>query len=1303
MILLHRLHTRNFKQLADVTLTFPQSGTVLIEGHNEAGKSSLFEAVYFALYGKPLIGDRDFKLEYLRAYGTEELGVELDFSIEGRPYSVSRRLKTQQRASLTLQKEDGSTETINTLSEVNRRLIEELGISAASLLNTCFVEQKRLDRLEGQDTNERQTTINELLNLRVLTQLRNEFRISPEELTSIRTLKGRAGVAKLDDERSRLEEAVRQAHLCLLYTLLGQSEAQWMRWQQEIEAGWARQAAVAERRAQILANFQECVRLRQVLEALTNSLPLHVRGWQEAENLLAQAQARVGQLQTLTDTLPQRSAQLVSWLNMAESLAALETLETETAGSTRALEAKRQELERFDALQAAWDIGETQRADGHQALVQSRETLCAAEQQWAGRQAAERRFQQMRTLLGKIEAGEQAAIAREESGRRLQTAHLEAGRLPALRKRREDLEDMETRLRQREDDRREQVRAQTALEELLKRQAEECARQKRIALLLADIERLEGERKAAEVIERQAAACVRETEIKTALESWAEAAERSAEFSPDTAAASGLSARIREAQSEQAAAANTVQQAVRSPFPGYGLLALGVAAGIAGAVLGQAMAAVVLAVMLLAPGIALAVRGQKAIRTAQQRANATQVALATLEGERKSTEARAQTNTEQQRLWTQRESAACETLNRLETPFPVTPAAARAQAQKLTALTSADAQTAYRVTAERSSRLRGEHEVAWQTKESENERNRQTDPAALVEQGVQAQAKVDRLQAALAAGDTLPNLALMLGVEADLSAIRPALELARKAVSVAEAQEASLPSLEVDSDAKSQGVRREQQQGRELAEELGFSMAEPADWRTAAAVEREDLRHRKTLAPNNMLESAVEAERQTILSGERWLAGLEAEQARCRETLMSKPRAATTAEQAALAEMLTAAQQQAEPLRNLRPALEQAGLPSQANALNLKLAAQSEMLRHDTETAAQLPTARQEHAQRQKTAATKQAEFQQVWQGSLPSPAPDTALVAQQALPLQQVEFERRLVEQNEPALQMQEKALYEEDSGLGKNIATLQHRQEEAGRHQQSLRRDLGMETTETLITVRERLPSLLCAGEHTQDAWEATFASAKDMLTSSRSLRQAQAQLYGVGEEALTLTIAEAELAAAEQEIAVKRRAGEIVEKTRQALIARVMPLTMQNVGQLLPLLTEGRYGDVKWDEASSSLEVYDTRARAYQRKRVFSGGARDQISLALRLGFALATLPGEHNIRPGWLFLDEPLSSFDRIRTLALVDLLTKGLIRRKFDQIFLVSHSEAFDPALFDHRVRMESGSVIESSLPGALAV
>src|SRR5437868_2453540 len=57
MILLRRLEIRAFKHLRSIDLFFPRQGSVLIEGANESGKSSLFEAIYFALYGASLLGE----------------------------------------------------------------------------------------------------------------------------------------------------------------------------------------------------------------------------------------------------------------------------------------------------------------------------------------------------------------------------------------------------------------------------------------------------------------------------------------------------------------------------------------------------------------------------------------------------------------------------------------------------------------------------------------------------------------------------------------------------------------------------------------------------------------------------------------------------------------------------------------------------------------------------------------------------------------------------------------------------------------------------------------------------------------------------------------------------------------------------------------------------------------------------------------------------------------------------------------------------------------------------------------------
>ena len=54
MIILKYLAVENFRLLREINLHFPQRGSILIQGPNEAGKSTLFESIYFALYGEPL-------------------------------------------------------------------------------------------------------------------------------------------------------------------------------------------------------------------------------------------------------------------------------------------------------------------------------------------------------------------------------------------------------------------------------------------------------------------------------------------------------------------------------------------------------------------------------------------------------------------------------------------------------------------------------------------------------------------------------------------------------------------------------------------------------------------------------------------------------------------------------------------------------------------------------------------------------------------------------------------------------------------------------------------------------------------------------------------------------------------------------------------------------------------------------------------------------------------------------------------------------------------------------------------------
>jgi ABC-type enterochelin transport system ATPase subunit len=170
---------------------------------------------------------------------------------------------------------------------------------------------------------------------------------------------------------------------------------------------------------------------------------------------------------------------------------------------------------------------------------------------------------------------------------------------------------------------------------------------------------------------------------------------------------------------------------------------------------------------------------------------------------------------------------------------------------------------------------------------------------------------------------------------------------------------------------------------------------------------------------------------------------------------------------------------------------------------------------------------------------------------------------------------------------------------------------------------------------------------------------------------------------------------------------RANRLLRESHDRIARRVLPITERNMQPLLQQLTSGRYRDVRLTpedtngqpgEMDYRIRVWDPIARRFMAKNIFSGGTRDQCSLALRLAFALATLPQELGVAPGFIFLDEPLSAFDTQRARALVELLTGGTIAQQFSQVVLISHHHAFDREAFRYHVRMEAGEIVESDLP-----
>src|SRR6266702_1375078 len=128
MIILKHLTVERFRLLREINLHFPQCGSILIQGPNEAGKSALLESIYFALYGEPLTSNR--ALDDLVLYGAAQATITLTLSIGTTELSITRSIERGkgQQVTLHVQKAGIPAEPLITqLSTANERILAELG------------------------------------------------------------------------------------------------------------------------------------------------------------------------------------------------------------------------------------------------------------------------------------------------------------------------------------------------------------------------------------------------------------------------------------------------------------------------------------------------------------------------------------------------------------------------------------------------------------------------------------------------------------------------------------------------------------------------------------------------------------------------------------------------------------------------------------------------------------------------------------------------------------------------------------------------------------------------------------------------------------------------------------------------------------------------------------------------------------------------------------------------------------------------------------------------------------------------
>ncbi len=294
------------------------AGLFLIEGPTGSGKSTILDAVVFALYGTPAGSDSDLgRLDsHLRDRGREPF-VELDFEVEGARYRIHRtpRHERDKRRGSGTKVDDGGVSLVrlhpdmcdvsHRAKEIGDWVVEHIGLTKQQFVSTIVLAQGEFANFLDADTKERTPILEKVFGTEFYQRVEDQLVAMRKSALALRSeaqasltgaldrclgllsLDGQddpvaaidAELVRLRDEAANAEEESRIAGTSLREAERNLAAARDLVQRQQ------RKRTLRQRQLELAAAHEHIQRLREAVSEHERALPVMaaLRAWREAE------------------------------------------------------------------------------------------------------------------------------------------------------------------------------------------------------------------------------------------------------------------------------------------------------------------------------------------------------------------------------------------------------------------------------------------------------------------------------------------------------------------------------------------------------------------------------------------------------------------------------------------------------------------------------------------------------------------------------------------------------------------------------------------------------------------------------------------------------------------------------------------------------------------------------------------------------------------------------------------------------------------------------------------------------------